>query len=144
MTPTSLLNSWNLEVILFGNTTSTKSVFPFIFFKFAHYFVHQLRLTLTDKVYLLVLLSHKCDMVKGNESHVKDFKVWVFDPTFWCHILIPTLLALDVCLHSYEHLPVLGKNQKIDFFLCQYIKNNIWAIILIPLDHVTTFKGTWT
>ena len=50
-----------------------------------------------------------------------------------------TLLQLDIWLQCYEGFNNAKNNERKEFehCFCQYLKNNIPDIRLIPLDHVT-------
>ena len=55
-----------------------------------------------------------------------------------------TQFELEIWLQSYEVMYQYWKPHKtteFELFLCQYLKNNICDIRLIPLDHVTYLQS---
>ena len=58
--------------------------------------------------------------------------------TWKCYISIQTPLESEIWLQNYEQFIKSENNIKQkNLFICQYLKNNICDIRLIPLDHVT-------
>ena len=76
------------------------------------------------------LLLHICDMIKGNQSLVENLNFYFLTP----------LSHSFKTLQSYERFVNAKKQYKTkesDHCFCQYLKNNMANIQLIPLDHVT-------
>ena len=92
-----------------------------------------------------------CDTVKGNESHVEDVQFWGSYTTLWqlmnakCWYANPIQNRYLVTeLWAFYHCWKQYKTKGFEIFLCQYLKNYICDIQLIPLDHVTIVKGLYS
>ena len=94
-------------------------------------------------VYALYSYHHHVTWSKGNESPVKYFQFWEFFTIVWelqmLHFdtnpirigyLVTELWAIYQCWKQ-------SKTKELRPFLCQYLKNTVCDIGLIPLDHVT-------
>ena len=101
----------------------------------------------TNKTMCSWIHRHGSNMLHSqdqNESLVEDFQFWDSYTTLWhlknaifgckSHIrngyLLTVLWAFHQCWKQY-------KAKEFELFLCQYLKNNICDVWLIPLEHVT-------
>ena len=95
----------------------------------------------------MVIFFCICDTIKGNKSHVENFnsyfitslsqnfKMLCFDANpITIGYLVAELWSICQCYKQY-------KTKEFEHCFCQYLKNSISDIRLIPLDHVTYYHN---